>query len=121
MTLFLFLIMMANIIFVFGLFFSVQIKHMGVLLPAFIFSGMIFGAAWIEFHQLPYEWWTRSCLGGVGLGCLSAGLYYFKLAQRRPDQNGNGWFLVFVALVAFAAMSLVWWAQWPLKLDDAGF
>ena len=119
MSLFHFLIAMANVQFVLGLLFSVQIKHMGALFPAFVSAGLIFWGAYAEFNELgmPYSLVTNYCLILIGAGYIGAGGYVFFLSRRRPDMRSKAYFLAFSGAVAWTAAYLVLKMEWPLELS----
>jgi len=107
MELFLFLLGMANLMFVLGLLFSIQIKDMRALTPAFLSAILILGGAYVEFNQLPYQFVTKYCLGMVGLGYLIWGIYYYLRSRTRPDKRERGTFLLFIGTIAVAACFLI--------------
>jgi hypothetical protein len=117
MKLFLFLVAMANIMFVLGLLFSVQIKNMAALLPAFLSAALIFYGAYIEFNELPYEFVTNYSLGLVGIGYLGWGIFTRIASGKRPDKKGKAHFLLFVGAVGLAACYVINTSEWPLKLS----
>jgi len=120
MELFLFLVGMANLIFVFGLLFSVQIKNMKALAPAFAAAALIFVGAYIEFNELPYQFVTQYCLAFVGIGYLAWGIVYQVKARMRPDMTSKARFLMFIGLLGLGACYFLISQEWPIKLNEYG-
>ncbi len=121
MELFLFLVCMANIMFVFGLFFSVQIKNMAALAPAFFSAALIFWGAYIKFYDLPYHFVTDYCLAVVGGGYLAWGIYYQIQSRVRPDKKSKARFLMFIGLMGLGACYFMNIQEWPLKFGQTDF
>jgi hypothetical protein len=119
MSLFHFLVAMANVQFVLGLLFSIQIKHMGALFPAFVSAGLIFWGAYVEFNEIPppFTLVTQSCLVIVGLGYWIAAGYYFQKSRKRPNYRSQFYLLAFIGAIPLAAAYCVLKMEWPLKLS----
>lgn len=106
--------------FVMGLLFSVQIKDMTALVPAFIGATLIFAGAYIEFQELPYQNYAHASPGIVGLMYFIWSLYFAKKMRRRPDKTGRFWFLLFTSGIGFLGCAAVFFLEWPLDGSSLG-